>query len=117
MIIDKFFDHATEERDALIKQKYDKINNENILKVAHDNQARIGCKGGSKYWYGYKKHVSVDMRSGLINKVAVSPANLTDAQGFRHICPSVGAVYADKGYCVKSAKQATRRKNVHLYAI
>ena len=63
-----------EERDELIKQKYDKINNDNISKVAHDNQAKIGCKGGSKFWYGYKKHVSVDMQSGLINQVALTPA-------------------------------------------
>jgi len=106
-----------EERDALIKQRYDKINNANIPKVAHDNQARIGCKGGSKFWYGYKKHVSVDMQSGLINKVAITPANLTDAQGFRHVCPDGGAVYADKGYCKKPSIIAAKRKNVHLCAI
>jgi len=106
-----------EERDELIKQKYDKINNETIPKVAHDNQARIGCKGGNKFWYGYKKHASVDMQSGLINKVAVTPANLTDSQGFRHICPQSGAVYADKGYCKKPTIIAAKRKNVHLCAI
>jgi IS5 family transposase len=106
-----------EERDELIKQKYDKINNDNISKVAHDKQAKIGCKGGSKFWYGYKKHVSVDMQSGLINKVAITPANLTDAQGFRHVCPNGGAVYADKGYCKKPSIIAAKRKNVHLAAI
>ena len=26
-----------------------------------------------------KKHASVDMQSGLINKVAITPANVTDA--------------------------------------
>lgn len=66
-------------------------------KVARDKQARIGCKGGIKFWYGYKKHVSVDMQSGLINRVAITPANVTDAQGFKHVCPKQGAVYADKG--------------------
>jgi len=106
-----------EERDELIKQKYDKINNDNISKVAHDKQAKIGCKGGSKFWYGYKKHVSVDMQSGLINKVAITPANLTDAQGFRHVCPNGGAVYADKGYCKKPSIIAAKCKNVHLAAI
>lgn len=106
-----------EERDALIKRKYDKMNNENISKVAHDKQAKIGCKGGKKFWYGYKKHVSLDMQSGLINKVAITPANLTDGQGFRHVCPGKGAVYADKGYCVKPAKHAALRNNVHLCAI
>ena len=48
-----------------------------LLKVATDKQARIGCKGKDKYWYGYKRHVSVDMQSGLINKVAITPANTT----------------------------------------
>jgi len=67
-----------EERDEALKQKYEKLNNEVLPKVAHDKQARIGCKGKNKYWYGYKKHVSVDMQSGMINKVVVTPANVTD---------------------------------------
>ena len=45
-------------------------------KIASDKQARIGCKGKNKYWYGFKKHVSVDMQSGLINKVLITPANI-----------------------------------------
>ena len=106
-----------EERDAALKKKYDKLNNEILPKVSHDKQARIGCKGKEKFWYGYKKHVSVDMQSGLINKVAVTPANVTDANGFKHVCPTSGAVYTDKGYCVKPAKDAAKRKNVYLAAI
>lgn len=106
-----------EERDEALKQKYEKLNNDVLPKVAHDKQARIGCKGKNKYWYGYKKHVSMDMQSGMINKVAVTPANLTDAQGMKHVCPSQGAIYADKGYCTKPAKQAAARKGCHLAAI
>jgi transposase, IS5 family len=106
-----------EERDEALKQKYEKLNNEVLPRVAHDKQARIGCKGKNKFWYGYKKHVSVDMQSGMINKVAITPANLTDAQGLKHVCPSQGAIYADKGYCVKPAKQAAARKGCHLAAI
>jgi IS5 family transposase len=106
-----------EERDEAIKQKYKKLNNESLPKVANDKQARIGCKGGSKFWYGYKKHVSVDMQSGLINKVAITPANTTDAKGFKHVCPNEGAVYADKGYCIKPAKELAAKKGVHLAAI
>ena len=68
-----------------------KLNNEVLPKVAHDKQARIGCKGKNKYWYGYKKHISVDIQSGMINKVAVTPANVTDAQGMKHVSPSQGA--------------------------
>ena len=61
-----------EERDKAIKKKYDKLNNEIIPKIARDKQARIGCKGKKKYWFGYKTHRSVDMQSGLINKIAVT---------------------------------------------
>lgn len=101
-----------EERDEARKQKFEKLNNEVLPKVVRDKQARIGCKGGSKFWYGYKKHVSVDIQSGLINKVAI-----TDAQGFKHVCPSRGASYADKGYCTAPAKNAARAKGVHLAAV
>lgn len=65
----------------------------------------------------YKKHVSVDIQSGLINKVAITPANITDAQGFKHVCPLQGAVYADKGYCTFPAKIAAIGKGVHLAAV
>ena len=106
-----------EERDKAIQQRYEKLNNEVLPKVAHDKQARIGCKGKNKYWYGYKKHVSVDMQSGLINKVAITPANVTDAQGFKHVCPNQGAAYADKGYCTHPARAAAARKGCHLAAI
>ena len=86
------------ERDRAIKAKLDKLNNEVLPKLACDKQAKIGCKGKNKYWYGYKQHSAVDMQSGLINKVAVMPANVTDAKGLKHICPNKGAIYADKGY-------------------
>ena len=65
-----------EERDKAVKQKYDKLNNEILPKIANDKQARIGCKGKNKYWYGFKKHVSVDMQSGLINKVTTKGSSM-----------------------------------------
>jgi IS5 family transposase len=106
-----------EERDAVRKKKYDKLNNKTLPKVARDKQAKIGCKGGSKFWYGYKKHVSVDIQSGMINKVAITPANVTDAKGFAHVLPKSGAIYADKGYCTSHAKSTSARKGVHLCAV
>lgn len=102
-----------EERDKVIQQKIEKLNNETLPKVSYDKQARIGCKGKNKYWYGYKQHTSVDMQSGLINKVAVSPANETDAQGLERVCPQQGAVYADKGYCVKPAQNTLKAMGCH----
>jgi len=106
-----------QERDKAIKEKHEKLNNEILPKVAYDKQARIGCKGKDKFWYGYKKHVSVDMQSGLINKVAVTPANTTDSKGLKHVCPDQGAAYADKGYCTNNAKRDAARRGCHLRAI
>jgi len=105
------------ERDKAIAEKYEKLNNETLPKVAIDKQARIGCKGKDKYWYGYKQHVCVDMQAGLINKIAVTPANITDAKGFRYVCPNRGAIYADKGYCTSDAVREARVKSCHLAAI
>ncbi|MFC1659569.1 transposase [Pseudomonadota bacterium] len=106
-----------EERDKAIKEKYDKLNNKILPKVSKDKQAKIGCKGNNKFWYGYKKHASVDMQSGMINKVAVTPANTIDSKGMKHVTPNQGAVYADKGYCDKNAKKAVAKRNLHLAAI
>ena len=75
------------ERDEAIEKGCKIFNNKTAKKVATDKQARVGCKGKSKFWYGYKRNVAVCMKSGLITKVAVTPANITDDQGFRHICP------------------------------
>ena len=105
------------ERDRAIKAKLDKLNNEVLPRLACDKQAKIGCKGKNKYWYGYKQHSAVDMQSGLINKVAVTPANVTDAKGLKHVCPDSGAIYADKGYCTKPAQYAAAKRGVHLAAI
>ena len=105
------------ERDKAQKEKYDKLNNEVLPKVAYDKQARIGAKSQDKFWYGYKQQTSVDMQSGLINKVAVAPANETDSQGFSRVCSDQGAAYADKGYCTKPAVHAAAKKSIHLRAI
>lgn len=105
------------ERDEAIREKYEKLNNETLPKVAHDKEARIGCKGTNKYWYGYKKHVSVDMQSGCVNKVAITPANLTDSKGLKYVCPLQGAIFADKGYCVGEAPEVAAQRGCHLAAV
>jgi transposase, IS5 family len=106
-----------EERDKALAKKYEKLNNDVLPEVAYDKEARIGCKGKKKFWYGYKAHTCVDMQSGLINRVAITPANLTDANGFKHACPRQGAVYADKGYCVSPAIDAAMHRGCDLRAI
>lgn len=90
--------HLWKERDKAITAGYEKLNNEILPKVSIDPQAKIGAKSSHKFWYGFKKHVAVDTQSGMITKVAVTPANTTDADGARHVLPRDGAVLGDKGY-------------------
>jgi transposase, IS5 family len=106
-----------EERDKAIQEKYEKLNNETLPKVAYDKQAKIGCKGKDKFWYGYKQHTALDMQSGLINKIAITPANVADANGLAHVAPNSGAIYADKGYCSKPCQIIAKKKGLHLAAV
>jgi len=117
--------HLWNERDKAIAEGLEKFNNSVIeenkskninnskrIKIA-DEQARFGCRGKNKHWYGYKRHVSVDMQSGLINKVAVTPANVSDAKAVKHILPKQGAVFGDKGYCTADSIINMKIKNLH----
>jgi len=87
-----------EQRDEAIKAGYDKLNNENVEQFAADKDAKIGAKTANKFWYGFKKHVCVNMKSGMIEKVDVTPANVTDADGAALVLPRSGVIFADKGY-------------------
>jgi IS5 family transposase len=97
-----------EERDKAITAGYEKLNNEVLPEVSADREARIGAKSSKKFWYGFKKHVAVDMQSGMITKVAVTKANVADADGARHVLPRSGAVTGDKGY-VGAIREILRR--------
>ena len=57
------------------------------------------------------------MQSGLINKVALTPANITDANGLKYVTPKSGAIYADKGYCDKQTHFDAKRSGCILKAI
>ena len=102
-----------DERDKAIKQGLEKFNNDTAEKVATDKDARFGCKGNKNYWYGYKEHASVDMQSGLINKIAATSAEVIDASGLKDVCPDEGAVYGDKGYCVNPATETLKQQGCH----
>ena len=72
-----------EEKDKIIAEKLEELNNDNISKFAMNKDTRFGAKSKNKFWHDYKKHVFVDMQSGMINKVAIK-ANVIDSKGFRH---------------------------------
>ncbi|ETR64827.1 MAG: transposase in ISPg1, partial [Candidatus Magnetoglobus multicellularis str. Araruama] len=106
-----------EERDKARKEKEEKLNNKNIDKYSADKDARFGCKGKDKYWYGYKRHISVDMGSGLIRKTEITKANITDQEGLKYVCPTGGMVFADKQYCCKVAQEQMKKLGCHSAAI
>ena len=93
-----------------MEKKHEKSNNEVLLKVAYDKETRIGYKGKKKYWYGYKKYVSVDMKNRLINKSAITTANESDAQGLERVCPNQGAVIGDRGCYTDPAIKVIKKK-------
>lgn len=108
------------ERDKAIKDGEEKLNNLVVSKYAADKEAKWGAKSKNNIWFGYKRHCSVDMRFGLIDKLAVTPANVLDPQALKSICPKNQMVFMDKLYDTKNANlilemngcaAATIRKN------
>jgi IS5 family transposase len=89
------------------------MNNTNVGKYSSDTEARFGCKGKDKFWFGYKRHISVDMSQGLITQTVVTPANVSDHRVLAEICPAGGMVFADKGYCGHEAQQTLAAKGCH----
>jgi len=106
-----------DERDKAIANSESKLNNANVSKYGADKDARYGCKGKDKFFYGYKRHCRVDMKQGLITKVAVTPGNINDDKALEHVCPKSGMVIADKGYDTQFAKVVARKKGCHFRAI
>lgn len=98
-----------------------------LVKEAAEERERWGGKGPKgrvKYWFGYKRHVCVDTSSGLIEKLAVTPANVNDATAFPLVCPWGKRILADRGYdtwlvrdtmkdkgCIDRVMRLTKRKD------
>ena len=60
----------------------------------------------------------MDMSSNLIESIAATPANISDQDGFQHICPKDGQMtFGDKSYCLKPAQLAMKAKGAISAAI
>lgn len=114
---DKVLEDAIKNQDEDDSQQPPSLNNTNMGKFSSDPDARYGCKGNKKYWIGYKRNVSVDMSYGMINKVSVSSANITDQKAVAEILPNQGMIFGDKSYCLKEAQIAIKQHNCHSGAI
>ena len=91
------------ERDEAISDGLKKLDNAVVGKYAADKEARWGAKSKNKIWFGWKRHYSVDMRFGLIDKLAVTPANIPDFRVLKDICPRNQMVFMDKLYDTKKS--------------
>lgn len=99
-----------EERDKALKRGEEALNNLNVKDYAADKDARWGAKSKTNIWFGYKRHHSVDMRFGLIDKLAVTAANVLDYQTMENICPKNCMIFADKLFDVRQAYLVLKTK-------
>ena len=73
-----------------------------------DKDARIGCKAKNKFWFGYKRHQRVDMKSGIITKIKITSANQTDAKAGIDILREQRMIVADKVYDTNDFHEAAQ---------
>jgi len=102
-----------EERDKAIKNGEEKLNNQNVKNYVADKDARWGAKSKNNIWFGYKRHHNVDMRFGLIDKVAVTPANVPDPKVLKNIITKNSMIFMDKIYDQKKAYQILKANSCH----
>ena len=106
-----------EERDRAIRDGAEKLNNKNVKKYAADKDARWGAKSETNIWFGHKRHAAVDMRHGLVKKLAVTSANVQDFKAVTSILPKQGAVFMDKLYDTKKTNAFVRAAGCHVATI
>ena len=106
-----------EERDRAIKDGAERLNNKNVKQYAADTDARWGAKSKTNIWFGHKRHAAVDMRHGLVKKVAVTPANTPDFKAVKSIAPKAGAVFMDKMYDTKKTDGILHARGIHTATI
>ncbi len=109
--------HLWEERDKAIADGHEKLNNAVVKKYAKDKEARWGAKSETNMWFGYKRTNAVDMRHGLIKKVAVTSAEVPDHKVAKSVAPKQGMVFQDKGYDTKKTDQAITAKGAYVATI
>ncbi len=101
------YDKAKADKESL------RLCNETISDYAVDKDAKIGCKGKNKFWFGYKRHQLVDMVSGIITKLKVTPANCSDHKSGKEILPETGMIFADKAYDTEEFLEALKELGLH----
>jgi transposase, IS5 family len=80
--------------------------------VAREPGASFTRKGGKSY-FGYRLHVGADEGSGLVRRLALTPAHVNEScVAEALICGDETAVYADKGYESKARRAALKVRQI-----
>lgn len=80
--------------------------------VAREPGASFTRKGGKSY-FGYRLHIGVDQGSGLVRRLALTPAHVNEScVADSLICGDEAAVYGDKGYENKTRRAALKARGV-----
>lgn len=83
-----------------------------LIKSERDPEAEWTKKGGRRY-YGYKAHVGVDKTSGIIRRILLTGASVSDTgPADALICGDEAAVYADAAYHTHRREAALRRRGI-----
>jgi transposase, IS5 family len=80
--------------------------------LPHEPGASFTRKGGKSY-FGYRLHVGVDQASGIVRRLAFTPAHVNEScVAEALICGDEKAVYADKGYESKKRRRALKARRI-----
>lgn len=83
-----------------------------LVKSARDPEATWTKKGSVRY-FGYKAHVAVDQRSGLIRRTLLTTASVNDTvPADELVMGDETAVYADQAYAKKARRAALAKRGI-----
>jgi IS5 family transposase len=102
-----------DERDKAIADGEKKLNNAVVNKYSADKEAKWGAKSKKNIWFGYKRHHCIDMRYGMVDNLAVTPANTPDYKAVGRIAPTQGMGFLDKAYDYEEARRELEMRGCH----
>lgn len=99
------------------KKNQDKQQDENGQKIpgtqAQKDHDATSTKKGNKLYYGYKGHIGVDQKSGIIRKKSFTTASVHDSKEMDNmISGDERSLFADKAYFNDEKKREYRKKGI-----
>jgi IS5 family transposase len=95
------------------REEEDAVYEASNVQLLADKDARW-LKKGRRSYFGYKSFVTVGARQGYIEKIAVTPANVSECRYFEKAVEDVetSRYYADKGYASAENRAILKKKGL-----